>query len=220
MMNILVMLSEAKSKVTSEVQTRPKKRVVSWARPLKLRVITLFSYSPRPDLAGYIGVTKAPQNAASAPIAMTAPVVKAPDDTMSFILPAEFDSLEKVPEPTSPDVTVAGVPPAYGAVATFTGRCTPSQSAQERKALLARLTILGFTRRPVKWELWQYNPPFTIPFLRRNEVWVEMTKEEVRTAGCESRGCQRRAYPKPVGVFAASRARRATLILRFLDAPY
>jgi len=30
-----------------------------------------------------------------------------------------------------------------------------------------------------KFALWQYNPPFTIPHFRRNEVWIELTEEQV-----------------------------------------
>mmetsp|Transcript_19361 Transcript_19361/g.38688 ORF Transcript_19361/g.38688 Transcript_19361/m.38688 type:complete len:197 (+) Transcript_19361:315-905(+) len=132
------------------------------------------------SLAGYIGVTSSPQNSASAPIAMTAPVVKdGCDSTMSFILPEAFKSLEDVPRPTSPDVSVAEVPPAWGAVRAFSGWAPKEKAERERDALLEELRGRGLAREEgAKWELWQYNPPFTIPFLRRNEVWVEMTREE------------------------------------------
>jgi hypothetical protein len=29
----------------------------------------------------------------------------------------------------------------------------------------------------VKWSVAQYHPPFTLPFLRRNEIWIELDEK-------------------------------------------
>jgi hypothetical protein len=124
---------------------------------------------------------KSPQNEDSKSISMTAPVVKKDDgkgETMSFILPAEYDDIGKVPKPTNEDVSVVELPPQYGAVVRFPGRCKPSDSSSRYSSLLSSLSDDGVEAGEAKWELWQYNPPFTIPWLRRNEVFVELTKEQ------------------------------------------
>jgi len=140
-------------------------------------------------LAGYIGVTKSPQNSANESIAMTAPVSKSGMDgdtqMMSFILPASYTSISAVPAPTDPAVTVVELPPQYGAVHKFSGWVTDSQARSKLSSLLVHLNDDGVTI-PVtecNWELWQYNPPFTIPWCRRNEVFVELTKEQAEGLG-------------------------------------
>ncbi|GMI37550.1 hypothetical protein TrRE_jg13067 [Triparma retinervis] len=138
------------------------------------------------SLASYIGVTRSPQNTKSESISMTAPVVKSPSPpggiggppTMSFILPAKYDKVEKAPAPTDPNVAVVALPPAYGAVSSFSGRCGPSVAASRHEDLLAMLGSDGVQAGGAKWELWQYNPPFTIPWMRRNEVFVELSREQ------------------------------------------
>ena len=155
-------------------------------------------------LAGYIGVGTSPQNegagmtqpsptvvAMTAPVvtknpkavAMTSPVTTSttPEGTvMSFILPAEYDSLEKIPKPTNPAVRIVAVPPSIGAVSTFSGTVTPLKSTAQKTSLLNSLTSLGVTpSNAADWELWRYDPPWTLPWFRRNEIYVPLTEEEV-----------------------------------------
>jgi len=149
------------------------------------------------ELAGFIGVGTMPKNEGGTAISMTAPVatkggtaisMTAPVSTssnkdgskvMNFVLPVEYDSIEKIPKPTSEKVRVVPVPAAVGAVTAFSGWVKPTTAEEKKEELLAALKASDVTvEEPIEWELWQFNPPFTIPTLRRNEVWVKLTKEQ------------------------------------------
>mmetsp|Transcript_1664 Transcript_1664/g.2473 ORF Transcript_1664/g.2473 Transcript_1664/m.2473 type:complete len:222 (-) Transcript_1664:34-699(-) len=154
-------------------------------------------------LAGYIGVGGAPKNDGGVSVAMTAPVVteKAGGGTpiamtapvvmensgdskkMQFILPAEYDSLDKIPKPTSPNVKITEVPAATGAVHTFSGSCDDQKAQVHIKKLVEQLKNDGVDLDEKKaideFSLWQYHPPFTLPFCRRNEVWLDLSPEQV-----------------------------------------
>jgi|AntRauTorckE5430_2_1112549.scaffolds.fasta_scaffold00342_13 hypothetical protein len=154
-------------------------------------------------LAGYIGVGTAPQNDGGTGISMTAPVVTeqskgkaismtAPvvtdtvgDDIkkMAFILPAEYDSMDKIPKPTNPKVKIKEIPPANGAVHTFSGSCNDDKAKVKAKELIGQLRNDGVEldekSMMEKFELWQFHPPFTIPMMRKNEIWIGLSEDQV-----------------------------------------
>lgn len=155
------------------------------------------------SLAGYIGVGGPPQNEGSQPISMTAPVVTAGQKIamtapvvtnqiegsstkkMQFILPAEYDSIDKIPKPKSSKVTIQEVPPAIGVVHQFSGWVKDDVAKGKVKALVKQLQEDGMdtlteSEALDKYLLWQYNPPFTVPQLRRNEVWIELSDDQVK----------------------------------------
>ena len=103
--------------------------------------------------------------------------------TMRFFLPSKYDSLEKIPAPTHPGVTVRTVPPAVGAVHRYSGTFSEDTVRGRARALVETLRKDGaeFDIHAALngYEFWGYNPPFTIPALRRNEVWVELSEEQV-----------------------------------------
>jgi len=123
------------------------------------------------------------------PMAMTAPVAmentaKSGGKTMKFFLPAEYDSLEKIPKPTNPDVKISEVPPQFGAVHRYSGSLSEELHDEKAKALSAQLREDGIDRMTEEhvmqnYQFWGFNAPFTIPMFRRNEVWLELTPEEV-----------------------------------------
>lgn len=139
-------------------------------------------------LAGYIfGANRAEERIAmTAPvetasgareIAMTAPVETAESAdglTMRFFMPAGF-TRATLPEPTNERVRLVEVPGATLAVLRFTGRGTPSAVAERQDEL--KLALAGTPWRvagePVALF---YDPPWTIPFLRRNEVAIPVTR--------------------------------------------
>ncbi len=105
--------------------------------------------SPFMTLAGYIGVTKAPENEKKEAIAMTAPVAMQKNHengvrTMKFILPSTYDDLAKVPKPTNADkVVVKELAPAVGAVHRFSGSFDESKCHDKVRALASQLLLDG-----------------------------------------------------------------------------
>jgi hypothetical protein len=122
-------------------------------------------------LAGYIFGG----NERSQSIAMTAPVQETLEQsgpTMAFTLPAEYD-FEDLPAPDSEQVTLVPVPGRIVAAIRFSGWATDGKVASMRQELLAVLDRNGIATVGVP-TLNQYNPPWTLPFLRRNEIAVEI----------------------------------------------
>ncbi len=106
-------------------------------------------------------------------IAMTAPVGAEATEAgwlVSFVMPSEY-TLETLPRPLDPRVTLREVPAHRVAALRFRGWAGEA-AVNERKAELASaLSSLGLEAagEPV---VAQYNPPWTVPFLRRNEILV------------------------------------------------
>jgi len=139
-------------------------------------------------LAGYIGVTSEPANDSKTKISMTAPVVMTPEDestgecgTMKFILPAEFDDWSLIPEPTDPDVTLEELDPAVGVVHSYSGYNFEWRKERKMKRLMEQLEYDGLSMDEIEMgdcEIWDYNPPWTPFFLRRNEIWCPLTDDQ------------------------------------------
>ncbi|MFC4548839.1 MULTISPECIES: SOUL family heme-binding protein [Halorussus] len=111
-------------------------------------------------------------------ISMTTPVrtAGATDGvTMAFYLPAEYDP-DDAPIPTDTAVRLAVEPPRTLAVERFSWYATDDRVEKYREALLDALERRGLEprTRPV---VFQYDDPWTPPFMRRNEVAVEIAAE-------------------------------------------
>jgi len=102
---------------------------------------------------------------------------------MQFILPEEYDEFEKIPKPTSSRVKVVEIPPATGAVHRFQGSMTEAKAKSQATAFARQLIEDGVdtTEEEVlqNYELWQFHPPFTLGPLRRNEIWVNLSKKQI-----------------------------------------
>jgi hypothetical protein len=106
-------------------------------------------------------------------IAMTAPVVQATRQdawTIQFTMLAKY-SLTTLPEPSDPDVHLRQEPAARYAVVRFSGSRSGAAVAAQNQVLLSEIQRRGWTTKtaPVAWF---YDPPWTLPPLRRNEVAV------------------------------------------------
>lgn len=107
-------------------------------------------------------------------ISMTTPVTMEQAQgqwRVHFVMPSEY-TFETLPKPNNPAVTVREVPASNYAVIRFSGLAGEDKTAAKTADLLAWLKSRGIA--PIgKPELARYNPPWTLPFLRRNEVMVE-----------------------------------------------
>ncbi len=116
-------------------------------------------------------------NQPQAEIAMTAPVETASKGTgrvaMRFFLPSSYTP-ETAPRPTDPRVQIVAVPEETVAVLRFTGSTRPETVDGRKAELLGALERSNWqpSGEPVAYF---YDPPWTIPFLRRNEVAVPVT---------------------------------------------
>lgn len=113
-------------------------------------------------------------NRGNAKIAMTAPVAQEPagdgEWVIRFFMPAG-KTLGSLPEPDDTDVRLVTVPPETVAVRRFTGSPGRRAVAARTAELMDTLRATGFepTDKPVTWF---YDPPWTLPALRRNEIAV------------------------------------------------
>ena len=113
------------------------------------------------------------QSPPSESIAMTAPVRQRYDSagwSIAFVVPAQF-TRETVPQPTNPLIKIQEIPSQLMAVHRYTGRWTDENLATHQALLLEKLARAGI--EPLGDVVGaSYNSPFTLPFLRRNEVMV------------------------------------------------
>jgi hypothetical protein len=109
-------------------------------------------------------------------IAMTAPVAAqrgaGGDWVIRFFMPTEH-TLDTLPTPNDERVRLVEVPAETVAVLRFSGVASPKAVATRTEELLADLRAAGIEPDgdPVTWF---YDPPWTIPFRRRNEVAVNV----------------------------------------------
>lgn len=104
-------------------------------------------------------------------IAMTSPVVQQHSDagnTISFVMPAHM-TLDSLPIPTNPDVSLRSIPEQLVAVKRFTGRWTQENCQKHLAELTQDVHRHGYvaTGSP---RFARFNPPWTPWMLRRNEI--------------------------------------------------
>jgi len=120
---------------------------------------------------------------------MTTPVCTTSAGEMRFYL--KGDSATDFPQPMEPEgtfneqgaVKIVDVGHARLAVAKFTGFVTEGEVTRQKDALLSCLALDGVELDAphgavIPHVVLQYNPPYTIPIVRRNEIAVPVRSEE------------------------------------------
>jgi hypothetical protein len=135
-------------------------------------------------LAGYIfgGNKGARKIAMTAPVAqaptkieMTAPVLQSASGgayLVQFSMPREW-TMETLPEPTDPSVTLHPMPARMLAVISYSGTWSQNRYEEHLKKLQE-----GLAQAALPWQgepFWaRYDPPWTPWFLRHNEIWLTL----------------------------------------------
>jgi len=137
-------------------------------------------------------VTMEPLTNPSQKIAMTAPVTMEPLATQSanstglpalqgatqwrmhFVMPSQY-TLASLPKPNNPAVTLREVPAKTWAVLRYSGFNTEARIQRKTDELVAwlaeqKIKALGSP------QLARYNPPWTLPMFRRNEIMLEIER--------------------------------------------
>jgi len=128
-------------------------------------------------IAMTLPVTMQPQNQeSSTTIAMTAPVTmqavsKANRWRMFFVMPSQY-TLTTLPKPLSSEVLLREIPAQQKAVITFTGFNSEEKIHLKTQELITWMKQKGLEPKGEP-QLARYNPPWSIPFLRRNEVMLD-----------------------------------------------
>ena len=139
-------------------------------------------------IADYIFGNNSSRTGGNEKISMTAPVTMQPKSEkismtvpvsieqaggqwrVYFVMPGQY-TLDTLPKPNNPAVTLREVPASNYAVIRFSGFTGEDKIARKTADLMTWLESEGII--PIgKPELARYNPPWTLPFLRRNEVMV------------------------------------------------
>ena len=106
-------------------------------------------------------------------IAMTAPVAQqatAEGWQVSFVMPSQY-TVATLPKPNNLQVTIRELPAMRYAVIRFSGSNTDANIAEHTELLRNYMLIEGL--EPLSQPKYAfYNPPWTLPFLRRNEILV------------------------------------------------
>ena len=105
-------------------------------------------------------------------IAMTAPVNMQEADgkwRVRFVMPSQY-TMQTLPKPNNAAVDIIEVPAQTYGVIKFSGLAGAKKVAAKTEALQAWMINLKVIGAP---ELARFDPPWTLPFMRRNEIMIE-----------------------------------------------
>jgi hypothetical protein len=108
-------------------------------------------------------------------VAMTSPVIGEKQSQgwrYSFVLPANY-TLENAPVPSNPVVKLAVLPRKKVAVIRYSGPWKERAMREKSEELIEWIRSNGLERLSTPRSA-GYDPPWTLPFLRRNEIMIDV----------------------------------------------
>lgn len=135
------------------------------------RILANYIFKEYPT--GKIGMTAPVTVATPQAIGMTAPVTVSEEHNrvfMRFYLPERY-TLKTIPQPADKRIGLIEIPARKVAVITFNGWLSPAKNLKKEAKLREWLASQNLsTTGPA--EVQGYNPPWTLPWWRRNEIWL------------------------------------------------
>ncbi len=133
----------------------------------------LFRYITGANADGRLVAMTVPVEQAAPRRATTLPVERSGDTAvMRFFLPAKV-AAAGAPVPADKDVQVVSLPAATFGVARYSGVAGPLARARQTSRLRQALAKAGATTQGAPLAF-SYDPPFTVPILRRNEIALQL----------------------------------------------
>ena len=147
-------------------------------------------------IADYIFGNNITETGSSKKIKMTAPVTIEPRSEeismtipvsmknisgrwqVSFVMPSKY-TLDTIPLPNNKQIMLRKVPARKVAVLEFSGFVNEKNTANRTQELLKWMDKNNLISTG-SIELARYDPPWTLPFLRRNEIIVEYAKNKAK----------------------------------------
>lgn len=105
-------------------------------------------------------------------IAMTSPVAMQEQDgkwRVRFVMPSKY-TMQTLPKPNNDEVSIIEVPVKTYGVIKFSGLTGEEKVATKTAQLKEWMQNLNIVGTP---EMARYNPPWTLPSMRRNEIMIE-----------------------------------------------
>lgn len=166
-------IREYESYIVAEVEVEGSMRKVlyAWFRQLAGYIFGGNVSKTSIGVSATLQTMRAPEN-----IAMTVPVMESTSGnekhTIAFTMPSKY-SLETLPKPNNANIRFRKVDKSRKAVLRYTWYATEGRVEAKKKYLKDLLSRDGYI---MKWEMIsaQYNPPMSFPFLRRNEIMVDI----------------------------------------------
>jgi len=106
-------------------------------------------------------------------IEMTAPVIS-DANSFSFVMPLKY-SLEEIPEPLDSHIRIQRIPARRLAVIRFKGYARQKSVNEVKARLVSALQTSGIATVGQPF-LMRYNSPWTLGFMRRNEIGIEIVQ--------------------------------------------
>ena len=130
-------------------------------------------------VAGYIFGENKNSTGQSEKIQMTAPVTVKPDNegwVLHFVMPSNYD-MSQLPVPNNDSILLKKIEAHLAAVISFSGFTTDAKIQNKTEELKIWLEKKDF-KIAGRQQIARYNDPFTLPWLRRNEIIFKVTAKK------------------------------------------